>query len=416
MSQPPYSALPTRALYHEDSPSLTFSSVVMAVQGHEVALDATAFYPEGGGQSSDVGQLGWSGTAAEVTAVRKEKASGVIWHALSADPPAPGSRVEGVVDADVRWRHMQRHSGEHLLAQAFARVSPTFEVAAVSMRGPECTLDLRGEPAESHVRAAEALLRRTLGRTDLRLHTPIVPESDLGRYPLRRETKVRGQVRLVVFQGEGGEPFDVSACGGTHVPRASMAAPVVILRTEKQKAGLTRVVFMAGEEASAFLAGVYRDARSLAQGFSVPVTELPGRVAALQAERDVLRTEADDLRGNLAAALLAAQPPQTVQGLLLRDLTVGDAALLLPLLSRVPEGSVLTVSTPAGRCGVASAHAGVDAGQVLRLALARTGGKGGGRPELAQGQTADPEAFGAAVQAVLAGEKPGQHHPGRSET
>lgn len=402
MSQSPSAAPPTRALYHEDGTRLTFSAEVVAVREHEVALDATAFYPEGGGQSSDVGQLRWEGREAPVTAARKDKPTGVIWHALSGVPPEPGMTVQGAVDPDVRWRHMQRHSGEHLLAQAFARVSPTFEVAAVSMRSPECTLDLRGEPAESHVRAAEQLLRGTLGRGDLHLHTPTVPEAELGRYPLRRETKVRGQVRLVIFQDEGGEPFDVSACGGTHVPRAGMAAPVVILRTEKHKAGLTRVVFMAGEEASAFLAGVYRDARTVAQGLSVPVGDLSGRVTALQNERDALRGETEELRAQLAAALLAAQAGQTVRGLPLRELAVSDPALLLPLLSRVPVGSVLAAHTPLGRCGVASAHPGVHAGEILRLALAQTGGKGGGRPDLAQGQTADPQGFGAAVVAALA--------------
>ncbi|MFC4637046.1 alanyl-tRNA editing protein [Deinococcus hohokamensis] len=401
MSLPTSPVHPTRPLYHEDSTQLTFSAAVVAVQGQEIALDATAFYPEGGGQSSDVGRLRWEDGEAEVTAVRKDKATGVVWHALSGAAPEPGMTVHGSVNADMRWRHMQRHSGEHLLAQAFARVSPTFEVAAVSMRGPECTLDLRGEPAESHVRAAEQLLRETLGRGDLQLYTPVVLEAELGNFPLRRETKVRGQVRLVIFQDSGGVPFDVSACGGTHVPRASMAAPVVVLRTEKQKAGLTRVVFMAGEEASAFLAGVYRDARTLAQGFSVPVGELPGRVAALGAEREALRTEAEALRSQLAGALLLAEPAQRLQGFSLRVLAVQDPALLAPMLMQVPAGSVLAVWTPQGRCGVASGHPDINAGEVLRQALAQTGGKGGGRPELAQGQTTDPAAFGAAVQAAL---------------
>lgn len=393
----------TRPLYHDDPAQLTFAATVLDVQAHEIALDATAFYPEGGGQNTDVGVMRWPGAEIRMTAARKDKVTGVIWHSLAGDLPPPGTCITGEVNADVRWRHAQRHSGEHLLAQAFARVNPVFQVAAVSMRSPECTLDLRGDPAESHVRAAEALLRETLGRHDLELRTPIVPEDQLGTYPLRRETKVRGQVRLVIFQEPGEAPFDVSACGGTHVPRASLAAPVVILRTERQKAGLTRVVFMAGEEAAEYLSSVYHSARTLAQGFSVPVEGLADRVAALAGERDTLRTAGDALREKLAGALLEARPLQAAGGVPLREIQLDDPDLLAPLLTRVPEGTVVVAITPGGRCGVGSAIRDVHAGEVLRTALARTGGKGGGRAELAQGNTSDVAVFGQTVREALAG-------------
>lgn len=393
----------TRPLYHDDPAQLTFAATVLDVQAQEIALDVTAFYPEGGGQNTDTGMVRWTGSEARMTAARKDKSTGVIWHALTGDLPPPGTRITGEVDPDVRWRHAQRHSGEHLLAQAFARINPVFQVAAVSMRSPECTLDLRGDPAESHVRAAEALLWETLGRRDLELHTPIVPEDQLGTYSLRRETKVRGQVRLVIFQEPGGAPFDVSACGGTHVPRASLAAPVVILRTERQKAGLTRVVFMAGEEAARYLSSVYHSARTLAQGFSVPVDGLADRVAALAGERDALRAAMETLREQLAAALLEAQPLKTVGGVPLREIQLDDPELLAPLLMRVPEGTVVVALTPGGRCGVGSAVGNVHAGELLRAALGRTGGKGGGRAELAQGSTSNVSVFGQTVREVLAG-------------
>lgn len=406
-------AAPTRPLYHEDGTRLTFTATVQAISrqarngqasnGQEVALDATAFYPQGGGQNGDAGTLRWPGGEARVTDTRKDKAIGVVWHRLEGEAPPPGTAVTGEVDAARRWQNMQRHSGEHLLAQAFFRVNPAFEVAAVSMAGAECTLDLRGDPAEVHVRAAEALLRRVLGRGDLTLETPNVPDTDLHLYPLRRPPQVSGQVRLVIFRDEQGEIFDASACGGTHVPRASMAAPVVVLRAERHRAGLTRVVFMAGEEASEYLSGVYRDARNLAGQFSAPVEDLGTRVDALRAERDALSAQAAGLRRDLAAALIAAAPARDVAGRPTREFTAPDPEVLLALLGGVLSGSVLLGVTPAGRCGVASACPDVNAAQVLRAALERTAGKGGGRADLAQGQTADPEGFlGAAREALAA--------------
>ncbi|WP_019585595.1 alanyl-tRNA editing protein [Deinococcus apachensis] len=392
----------TLALYHQSPTLLTFTATVLDVRDGAVALDATAFYPEGGGQNGDAGVLRWPGGEAQVLDTRKDKPSGVVWHEVEGTSPPVGTPVTGEVDAARRWRHMARHSAEHLLAQAFLRVNPAFRVAAVSMRNAESTLDLEGDPAEADVEAAETLLRETLARGDLTLETPTVPEADLHLYPLRRETKVRGDVRLVIFREADGTPFDVSACGGTHVPRAGQVAPVVVLRTERIRSGLTRIVFMAGEEAAAFLTGVYREARALAQGFSVPVPALPQRVTALVAERDALKVEAAALRERLAVALADAAPLEEVSGVPLRWLTLDDAALLPAALAATPAGEVRGAIAPGGRCGIGSGRVDVPAGNLLGAALKVTGGKGGGRPALAQGTTERPGEFRQAVRSLLA--------------
>ncbi|WP_221089757.1 alanyl-tRNA editing protein [Deinococcus aquaedulcis] len=392
----------TRPLYH-DSTLFTFAAQVAQVQGSEVALDATALYPEAGGQAADTGTLRWPGGEARVLGGRKDKATGLIWHPLAGDLPPLGAAVQGEVDQARRWRHMQRHSGEHLLAQAFLRVNPAFTVAAVNMAGPECTLDLHGDPAERHIRAAETLLRETLGRTELTLETPVVPEGDLNRYPLRRETAVRGEVRLVIFRDAQGQPFDVSACGGTHVPRASMAAPVAVLRHERIKGGVTRVTFMAGEEASASLGGVYAQARALAQGFSVPVERLPERVQALREQAGALQAELDALHAAQARTLRDAAPAEPRGDVTLRVVGLPSPAGLPAALGDLPPGHVVLATTPEGRCGVGSAAPGVDASALLRAALAVAGGKGGGRADLAQGSTPDPAAFLDAARALLPG-------------
>ncbi|MPY65690.1 alanyl-tRNA editing protein [Deinococcus sp. SDU3-2] len=391
----------TRLLYYDEPTQLSFAATVTAVEAGRVALDATAFHPEGGGQNADTGVLRWDGGEARVTDTQKDRATGSIWHTLEGSPPPMGTPVTGEVDAARRWRQMARHSGEHLLAQAFFRINPAFRVAAVGMRGPDCTLDLEGFPTEADAQAAEGLLRETLARHDLTLETRVVPEAELPSYPLRRPPQVRGQVRLVIFRDEAGVPFDVSACGGVHVPRAGMAAPVAVLRTERIRSGLTRVVFRAGEEAAEFLTATYRDARALAQGFSVGVPDLPARVAALVTERDALKVEAAALRTRLAAALVAAAPVGEVAGVPLRTLNLDDPTLLPDVLAATPPSEVCAAVTPGGRCGVGSGRAEVPAGALLGEVLKGTGGRGGGRADLAQGQTADPAAFLDAVRAAL---------------
>jgi alanyl-tRNA synthetase len=81
--------------------------------------------------------------------------------------------------------------------------------------------------------------------------------------------------------------------------------------------------------------------------------------------------------------------------------TLPDPAGLLPALTDLKPGEVVVAVTDAGRVGIGSAHPDVNAGEVLRAALTASGGKGGGRPDLAQGSTSDPAAFLAAVRAHL---------------
>lgn len=411
--------VPTQPLYDADPAQLTFTALVTqvevtGVEGGRVALSATAFYPEGGGQNADVGDLTWAGGEAQIISTQKDRAdkhaadkgSGVIWHTLSGDVPEVGAAVRGSVDAQSRWHNMQRHSGEHLLAQAFFRLDPKFAVAAVSMRNAECTIDLEGQPTESDVRAAEVLLQETLGRRRLRLRTLEVPEAELKRYPLRRTTKITGTVRLVIFEDEAGASpeaqfFDVSACGGLHVPWAAMAGPVVVLRTERVKGGLTRVVFMVGEAAAAHLASTYQAARTLAATFSAGPGDLAARVEALRSAQRESGTQLSALRSALIRHDVAAAPAETLGAVRLRVLSLTDPALLPVALSAVLEGEVLLVTVPGGRVGLGSASD-VHAGEALRKALAVSGGQGGGKPDAAQGQTPDLAGFAAALKAALA--------------
>jgi alanyl-tRNA synthetase len=185
-----------------------------------------------------------------------------------------------------------------------------------------------------------------------------------------------------------------------------MAAPVVILRTERVRGGVTRVTFMAGEEAGAHLSGVYTGARRLAAGFSVPVERLPERVEALTAERAALAAQVDALHAAHARTLRDAAPtevygPVTLRPVTLRLVTLPDPAGLLPALTDLTPGEVVVAVTDAGRVGIGSAHPDLNAAGVLRAALTVSGGKGGGRPDLAQGSTPDVATFTRAVRGAL---------------
>src|SRR5690606_23799317 len=142
-----------------------------------------------------------------------------------------------------------------MLSQAFLRVGaargaaeegePGYHTRSVSMRGPDCTLDLTGDPDEDALAAPEAEVdgaaRRALPGVAVE-----VPEEKLGAYRLRRPPNVSGTVRLVAV-GD----YDLVACGGTHLRSSAEALPVKLLGLEKVRGGLTRVTFRAGAEALA---------------------------------------------------------------------------------------------------------------------------------------------------------------------
>ncbi|WP_027480749.1 alanyl-tRNA editing protein [Deinococcus pimensis] len=393
----------TQLLYRDDQEGRVFEARVVTTRGPEVVLDRTLFYPEGGGQPSDQGTLTWPGGDAPVTHVRKEDGEVVHVLAQGAPLPAPGTVVEGHLDGRLRFRHMQRHSAEHLLAQAFLRVNPAFGVQAVSMRGPECTIDLTGNPGEDDARAAEAVLMDVIA-LDLPIRPVEVDEDRLSEFPLRRPPQVRGRVRLVTVEDRRGGFWEVSACGGTHVASTARVAPVVVMRLERVKGGLTRVVFRAGEEATEYLSGVYRDARALALTFSTGVEGLTTRVNALRAEAETMKSELTRARAELARRIVE-QAPVTRRGAeSVRVVSLVEDELLQPVLAALLEhdGEVGVVTCASGRCGMTSTTAGRSAGVELRALLGRAGGRGGGKPEVAQGQ-AEVGAWRAVLDAWLAG-------------
>src|SRR5690606_15998115 len=114
------------------------------------------FYPNAGGQPNDVGTLTSAGGVFEVVGV-EARADDDVWHLLATPGGlVPGEQVAGGIDWPWRWRHMQRHTAQHVLSQALVRVSPAFGTLAVSMRGPDCTIEIGGEFGEEDLIAAEA--------------------------------------------------------------------------------------------------------------------------------------------------------------------------------------------------------------------------------------------------------------------
>lgn len=422
-------------LDRRDSYLKRFDAVVTDRRGSPdevwVTLDQSAFYPSSGGQPHDTGHLG----GAEVVDVVLEE--GRVWHRLVGPAPEPGTLTVGTIDWDRRYRHMQRHSAQHLLSQAFVRVDPGFGTRSVSLRGPTCTLDLDGDPTPAHLRRAQTIVNE-FGYGNLPIEAFEIDESELHAYPLRRRPKVHGRIRLVRMGS-----VEVSACGGTHLSHTAEALPIVVLGSERIRGGLVRVAFRAGWEAIEAFGAEHAVLHALTTELSAPAAGLIDAVQNLRADNLAARAEAE--KGRLARADAIARdlvanapetrrtpPPGTDAGLGATRVSGSDQAPIIvravvegallddvaEALRRVPGIVALLASkeVPLARLAFARADdVDLDLRPVLRKALAELHGRGGGRPERAQGAGPASARLGealdaaeAAVRAALAGSDKGE--------
>ncbi len=410
----------TERLYYADSYCTRFSARVVercAWEGHPaVVLDRTAFYPTSGGQPSDRGSLG--GVALLDVVVREQ--DNAVLHVLEA--LLPGDEVEGVLDWGRRFDHMQQHTGQHVLSAAFEQLLDA-DTVGFHLGTEACTIDLnvaRLEPAA--VTPVEALVNRVLW-DDRPVNTRFVASAELAALPLRRPPAVQGPVRIVDIVGPTGDlqSFDVNPCGGTHVARTGEIGLLKIVRLE-YRGDETRVEFLCGERALRDYASKNEALSRLANKLTVGYWELEQAVDRLQAEAKRMRKGLRRARKRLLAldaSELAdgAVPVTLAQGHERRVVCkVWDRAderapdelrTLAHQLAQHSDVLVFLASVGAERThlifaqGSESGAVDLDVAALLRDACAQLGGKGGGRPHLAQGSA--PATGVARVKAVLAG-------------
>jgi alanyl-tRNA synthetase len=394
----------TDRLYYTDPYNREFDATVARIDQREgrtlVVLDRTSFYPTSGGQPFDTGTLGdW-----RVVDVFDED-DGSIAHVVDGEF-AVGQRVHGVIDWPRRFDHMQQHTGQHVLSAAFDRL---FGVRTVSFHlgATVSTIDLARELAPRDLAAAEGEANRIVWE-----NRPVTiryaDAEDASHMPLRKEPKRGGTLRLIDV-----EEWDLSACGGTHVARTGAIGVIAIGSWERFKGG-QRIEFVCGGRALDRLRSL-RDAASAAMRLlSVSAEEVPGAIERVQAEAREQKRAMTALQIELAryrAEELAASAEVTDRGRLVARAIDADANGLKALASAIiatPGYAVVLVSTSTPTLVVVarSPEVAVKANDVLAALTARFGGRGGGKPELAQGgglNGSAQEILDAARTAILTG-------------
>jgi alanyl-tRNA synthetase len=375
----------TDRIYYTDPYASTFDANVVSsdmVDGQaHIVLDRTAFYPTSGGQPFDTGTIG--GVAVSDVIDRED---GEVVHVASAPLPI-GAVVQGAIDWPRRFDHMQQHTGQHVLSAAFDRLvsarTESFHLGAVA-----ATIDLSRELSAQQIAGVEDEANRVVWE-DRPVAIRFVTAEEAASLPLRKEPARTGRLRLIDV-----EHFDLSACGGTHVSRTGAIGVIAISGWEKFRGG-TRVEFLCGDRALRRFRN-WREALSATQRYlSVAPDELPSAVERLQGEVKSLQRSVKGLQEKLAvheaAALLAKGTLASGRLIVAEALEGWDAQALKTMAvaaaAERPTAAIalFTTSSPALVVIARGSAATLDAAAVLKALVAQFGGRGGGKPDLAQG-------------------------------
>ena len=252
----------TRKLYYEDSHKKAFTATVLSCEpvskGYAVVLDATAFYPEGGGQAADTGTL--NGIAVLDTREQEE----TIVHLCEA-PLEAGTEVEGRIHWEARFHRMQQHSGEHIISGIINRRYGYHNVG-FHMGSDVITIDFDGVIPAEDLPALEAEANRAVWK-NLPVKCWYPSEAELPKVFYRTKRALPWPVRIVEVPG-----FDSCACCGTHV-KATGEIGLIKLFTVMGFRGGTRMEMACGESALKLLNEAYEQNRQVSQAFSAKIQE-----------------------------------------------------------------------------------------------------------------------------------------------
>ena len=379
----------TERLYYTDSHLIEFEALVTdktdRVSGWTaVTLDRTAFYPTGGGQPSDTGTL----NGERVLECIDDEENGVL-HVVQGRAPDVGATVKGRIDWPRRLDHIQQHTGQHILSQAFITLfnAPTKSFRVLS---DVCEIDVEiNNPTNELIERAVELANNVIWE-DRQITVTSATAEEAAQLPLRKDPSRDGELRLIEIEG-----FDLTPCGGTHAYRTGEVGMIVVRHWERAR-GLTRIEFAAGTRALVDYRRANKTARAVATLFSASRDdsaklaarmveenkELHRRVRSL--EEIAARVEADEL---LAAASPNPNGVRIVDHVFDNRDAESLKRLALALISH-PQTIALLGSgdNEAARLVFAKAtDAPGDMNELMRGACALVEGRGGGKPDMAQG-------------------------------
>ncbi|MBQ7868451.1 MAG: hypothetical protein IJ354_09935 [Clostridia bacterium] len=379
----------TERLYYDNAYLTEFDAQVIACRPNgeyfDVLLDRSAFYPTSGGQPFDTGMLGGA------CVVDVNVTDGDVWHTVT-QPLQVGERVHGAIDWERRFDHMQQHAGDHMIAGALHRMLGGVTIG-LHISSDVSTIDVA--MPDGATRISNEMLRRI--ELDVNEHiqrdVPVrcwfPSDEELQVLPLRKKPTVSEHVRIVAIGDD-----EMVACGGTHPSTAGQIGLVKIISVTPAR-GKMRVAFLAGKRALMDYCQCHAAAHAAAELVSSNVENLTASIEMLKeklhaAEYELVRYKKEQLLSQ--AQRMIDEAEILADGTkLIACFVDADGMLLRDLVSRLIEqpGVIALMGAANGDQAIyvfgRSADVAANMGALLRDSARPLGGKGGGRPDFAQG-------------------------------
>ncbi len=372
----------TDEIFRRDPYGFEFEAYVVAIDGDDVILDSTAFYPGGGGQVCDTGEI----RGVPVTEVFENK-DGDIVHRVPGNDLKVGERIWCSVDWDRRFDLMQGHTGEHLLFCSLRRECPDLEITKIYI-SPESKYvivnhDMTWEQIESAMRFANQAIVDNLPVTKSVMDRD---DPDIEKVRIKLDRIPEGEEITVVAIGD----IDLSACSGIHVMETSELEMLLVDRKVSAGDGGVAIHFKVGQSAKDAAIGLGVVAMSIVESIGCKTEDAPKAVVNMKADVDLKGRLLKDAAKRLASMMV----PEDICGVqvLCGSLPGTDRAVLTDLAESVKaKGGVALLIGVTDTLSVimASGNPSVDCRKLLPEILNEFGGRGGGKPDFAQGGVPD---------------------------
>ena len=343
-----------------------------------VVLSNTAFYPTGGGQPHD------TGTISGIRVIDVEDADGEIRHFLEEELHSDKD-VEGAIDWERRFDHMQQHTGQHILTAAFVQLFG-FQTVSFHLGRGLVSIDLDTDDVTEDQLAAAEKLANDIILENRPIETKWVTEDELAQFSLRKSLAVTDDIRLVIIPD-----FDTNGCGGTHPSSTGQIGLLKILSTEKQKRKI-RVHFACGGRVLQQLQRKHEELTAASKLLSAPENGVSNAIERMLTSHHALEKELETAKEELLA-FEAIRLLENKNGNIVKasfsDRTVQELQKLARLLVANDETVIaLLVAESADRLqfvAASGASVGTSMKQLSVAVLPLLNGKGGGNDALVQG-------------------------------
>lgn len=374
-------------LFYQDAYIKSFKSKIVKQKIDEagklyVVMEQTAFYPTGGGQPHDLGTIN------SIKVVNVEEIEGEIRHYLEHPITNTSEEVEGVIDWDRRFDHMQQHAGQHILSAALENLF-SYKTVSFHLGNEICTIDIETEHlSEQEAMEAENLANRII-LENRKIETKWVTVDEAVRYDLRKQLSVTEDIRLVIIPN-----FDYNGCGGTHPSSTAQISSIKILDWERQKKK-TRVTFVCGKRILQQLHQKQQVLLELTKMLNAPEKEMANAVSRMkESEKDLeknLEIAKDRFLHYEAKELLERnlKNGKSIIGTIYQDRTIQELQKLARILiSENDQITVICIAENDGRIqlvGARGSKVSVNMKKIIGDGLSLINGKGGGNESFAQG-------------------------------